>query len=71
VGPELPEKFEGADGPHRLVNDAWSHYLSPASDTLTRLTIASDHLLWLEQGRPELSKEALMESEVPEDEAQS
>ena len=53
------------------MNDAWSHYLSPASDTLTRLTIASDHLLWLEQGRPELSKEALMESEVPEDEAQS
>jgi transcriptional regulator with XRE-family HTH domain len=54
---ELPAEFDGADGP-QTMSDTWSKYLAPASQALTRLTIASDHLLWREQGRPELSEGA-------------
>ena len=54
---ELPGQFDGADRP-QTMGDTWSKYLAPASEALTRLTIASDHLLWREQGRPELSEEA-------------
>jgi transcriptional regulator with XRE-family HTH domain len=54
---ELPAEFEGADGPQTLSN-AWGMYLAPASESLTRLTIASEFLLSREEGAPELSEEA-------------
>jgi Adenylate and Guanylate cyclase catalytic domain len=46
-----------ADGPQTLSN-AWGMYLAPASESLTRLTIASDFLLSREECAPELSEEA-------------
>jgi transcriptional regulator with XRE-family HTH domain len=67
---ELPTQFDGANGPQTLSN-AWGMYLAPASEALTRLAIASDFLLDHEQRRLEPSAEALMDLEVPEDEAQS
>src|SRR6185312_5282971 len=63
---ELPAEFDGADGPQTL-SDTWSKYLAPASEALTRLTIASDFLLEHERRKLEPSAEAPTELEVPQD----
>ena len=69
---ELPGEFHGADVLQRVGLDTWSTYLYAAFEALIRLETLSAGLLRREQGRPELSNEALMESEVLQDgEAQS
>jgi transcriptional regulator with XRE-family HTH domain len=67
---ELPGDFDGADVLQRIGRDTWETCL-PAANALFRLEIFSAKLLLREQGRPELSEEALMELGVPEDEAPS
>jgi transcriptional regulator with XRE-family HTH domain len=68
---ELPRGFDGADMLQQLGHDTWSNSLFPAFDALMKVVNLSEELLRREQGRPELSEEALMELKVPEDEAQS
>jgi len=69
---ELPKEFVGADVLQRVGMDTWSTHLYAALEALIRLETLSEKLLRREQGRPELSNEALMESEVLQDgEAQS
>jgi hypothetical protein len=51
--------------------DTWSTHLAAALEALIRLETLSAKLLRREQGTPELSEEALMELEVPEDETHS
>jgi transcriptional regulator with XRE-family HTH domain len=68
---ELHGEFDGADALQRMGHNTCSKYLSPASDALMRLTIATEFFLGREQARPELSEDALTGLEVPEDEAQS
>jgi len=68
---ELPGEFDDADVLQRIGRDTWSTYLYAALEALIKLETLSAKLLRRDQGRPELSEEALMELEVPEDEAQS
>jgi transcriptional regulator with XRE-family HTH domain len=68
---ELPTEFEGADMLQETGRDAWSNRLYPAFDALMGLVNLSQELLRREQGRPELTDEALMELGVPADESQS
>ena len=67
---ELPRDFDGADLLQRIGSDT-NAQLYAALYALIGLETLSAKLLLREQGRPELSEEALMELEVPEDEAQS
>ena len=62
---ELPGGFDGAEMLQKLGYDTWSNCLYPAYDALMGLVNLSQELLRREQGRPELSEEALMELEVP------
>ena len=68
---ELPGGFDGADALQRIGRDTWSTHLPAALQALIRLETWSEKLLRREQGRPELSEEAAIGLEVPEDEAQS
>jgi transcriptional regulator with XRE-family HTH domain len=68
---ELPRDFDNADLLQRIGSDTWSTHLYAALEALIRLETLSAKLLLREQGMPELSAEALMDLEVPEDEAQS
>jgi len=68
---ELPGEFDGADALQRVGSDTWRTHLPAALEALIRLEALTAKLLRREQGRPELSQEALMELEVREDEAQS
>ena len=66
---ELPGEFDGADALQRVGSDTWRTHLPAALEALIRLEALTAKLLRREQGRPELSQEALMELEVREDEA--
>lgn len=68
---ELPGEFDGADVLRRVGTDAWSTHLPAALQALIRLETLAAKLLRREQGRPALSTEALMDLEVPDDEAES
>jgi transcriptional regulator with XRE-family HTH domain len=68
---ELPGGFEGADLLQRRGRDTWDTHLYAALEALIGLETLSAELLQREQGGPELSAEAVMDLEVPEDEAQS
>jgi hypothetical protein len=61
----------GDDVLQQIGIDTWSTHLAAALEALIRLETLSAKLLRREQGRPELSEEALMELEVPEDETHS
>jgi transcriptional regulator with XRE-family HTH domain len=62
---ELPGEFDNADMLQKLGYATWSNRLYPAYDALMGLVNLSQELLRREQGRPELSEEALKELEVP------
>ncbi len=68
---ELPKGFQGAEQLQKFGRHTWADRLFPAHDALMGLVDLSHELLRREQGRPELSEEAMMEFEVPADEAQS
>jgi transcriptional regulator with XRE-family HTH domain len=68
---ELPGEFDGANVLQRIGSDTWGTHLFAALEALIRLETLSAKLLRHAQGRPELSTEALMDLEVPEDETQS
>ncbi len=67
---EPPKGFEGAERLQKFGRHTWVDKLFPAYDALMGLVDLSHELLRREQGRPELSEEAMMEFEVPADEAQ-
>jgi transcriptional regulator with XRE-family HTH domain len=62
---ELPKEFDGADMLQKLGYNTWTNGLFPAFEALMALVDLSQELLRREQGRPELSQEALMELLVP------
>jgi transcriptional regulator with XRE-family HTH domain len=67
----LPGEFDGADLLQRVGSDTWSTHLPAALEALTRLETLTAKLLRRQQSRPELSQEAPMDLEVPENETQS
>lgn len=67
---ELPGEFKGADLLQRDGRKTWDTHLFAALEALIGLETLSAELLRREEGRPELSA-AVMDLEVPEDEAQS
>jgi transcriptional regulator with XRE-family HTH domain len=71
---ELPGGFDHADMLQRVGYHTWSKHLPRAFDGLIGLMALSHELMRREQGRPELSDEALMELLIKleaEDETQS
>jgi transcriptional regulator with XRE-family HTH domain len=67
---ELPKDFGNSDMLQKVGYEAWSNRLFPTHDALMGLVGVAQELLRRQQGRPELTHEALMEFEVPRDEAQ-
>ena len=64
---DLPADFEHSDQVQRLGYDAWANRLYGASESLLCLVDFTHELIRRRQGRPELSKEAFMELDVPEE----